>query len=491
MLGYDAYSKSLLFSLLDQKIRLFFLKRSVVNLTLFIKFQKTGSAGLKKAMVDKLFDLFIKQLEQEGTYEEYSISSILVETPDYNFLINDTATTLNRAEKSLKKIFDEIFGNAFPLENGVELKEIKNSEDVDFSFIKDKNLIREVGTYGGYDYLENSKPIDSFEENKFYVETFWRENNNKPELFYASTEEKEKNKNLAFSKGARLMVNITSLLELVNSEKPPTNSSFGPPNNFADKTLKPGSSVPFYGNGFYESMKDYPLPFLSKFIDAKETTPPIGIDVPSYTFDIKINEYNSMLDLAIKAVYTTNVSFGKGNNWIYGAETSLGTDGVKLKGGFYNKIKELSKSKDYQGNDLGLYDKIDVDFLKNSKSLISFETSKVYGNSYKFTNNSGNKQYAFYIAFTFKLYFPIILGEYVSKSGESDDQIIQKLLTDNQIIDFLKKVNVEEVIGLLAPENLIDQTDSLYKQIFGEATSSEDQMLNNMLLKLINFDEET
>ena len=294
------------------------------------------------------------------------------------------------------------------------------------------------------------------------------------------------------------MVNITSLLELVNSEKPPANSSFGPPKNFADQSLKPGSSVPFYesvkvyGNGFYESMKDYPLPFLSKFIDTKETTPPIGIDVPSYTYDIKINEYNSMLDLAIKAVYTTSVSFGKGNNWIYGAETAGGAaTATKLKGSFYNKIKELSESKDYQGNDLGLYDKIDVDFLKNSKSLISFETSKVYGNSYEFTDKNGNKQYVFYTAFTFKLYFPIILGEYVSKSGESDEQIIQKLLTDNQIIDFLKKVNVKEVIELLAPENLIDQTDSLYKQIFGEATSSEDQMLNNMLLKLINFDEET
>lgn len=488
MLGYDAYSKSLLFSLLDQKIRLFLLKRSVVNLTLFIKFQKTGSMGLKKAMVDKLFDLFIKQLEQEGTYEEYSISSILVETPDYNFLINDAATTLNRAEESLKKIFDEIFGNAFPLENGVELKEIKNSEDVDFSFIKDKNLIREVGTYDVYDYLENSKIIDSFEENKFYVETFWRENNNKPELFYASTGEKEKNKNLAFSKGARLMVNITSLLELTGSEKPPGNSSFGPPNNFADQSLKPGSSVPFYGNGFYESMKDYPLPFLSKFIDTTETTPPIGNDVPSYTYDIKINEYNSMLDLAIKAVYTTNVSFGKGNNWIYGAETVGGAgSATKLKGSFYSKIKKISESKDSSGSDLGLYDKIDYNFLKNSKSLISFEISK--------EQKSGifpdSPKIKFYTAPTFKLYFPIILGEYVSKGGESDDQIIQKLLTDNQIIDLLKKVNVKEIIKLLTPENLIDQTDDLYKQIFGEATSSEDQMLNNMLLKLINFDEET
>jgi len=287
------------------------------------------------------------------------------------------------------------------------------------------------------------------------------------------------------------MVNITSLLELTGSEKPPANSSFGPPNNFVNKTLKPGSSVPFYGNGFYESMKDYPLPFLSKFIDTKETTPPIGNDVPSYTYDIKINEYNSMLDLAIKAVYTTSVSFGKGNNWIYGAEIAgKAGSGTKLMDSFYSKIKKISESKDSSGSDLGLYDKIDVDFLKNSKSLISFEVSEVekFG---KFTDIKGNEEYVLYTASTFKLYFPIILGEYVSKGDESDEQIIQKLLTDNQIIDFLKKVKVKEIIKLLAPENLIDQTDGLYKQIFGEATSSEDQMLNNMLLKLINFDEET
>ncbi len=190
-----------------------------------------------------------------------------------------------------------------------------------------------------------------------------------------------------------------------------------------------------------------------------------------------------MLDLAIKAVYTTNVSFGKGNNWIYGAETSLGTAGVKLK-------PDPSDSSKYN-----FYTKIDnqnVDSgnLKWSKSLISFEVSEVekFG---KFTDKEGNEKYFLYPASTFKLYFPIILGEYVSKGDESDEQIIQKLLTDNQIIDLLKKVNVKEIIKLLTPENLIDQTDDLYKQIFGEATSSEDQMLNNMLLKLINFDEET
>ena len=479
MLGYDAYSKSLLFSLLDQKIRLFLLKRSVVNLTVFIKFQKTGSIGLKKSMIDKLFALFIKQLKNEGRYEEYSIGSILVETPDYNFLINDTATTLNRAEESLKKIFDEIFSNAFPLETGVELKEAGSNEDVDFSFIKDKELIREVGTYDNYDYLKNSKMIDLFGENKFYVETFWRENNNKPELFYASTEEKNKNSSLGFVRGARLMVNITSLLELVDSQRPPNaapgidKSTISPdlkPGNFYEKkSLKPGSSVPFYNNNLYLDTKDYSLPFLSKFIETK-----FG-DGSSYTYDIKINEYNSMLDLAIKAVFTTGVSLGKGNNWIYSDETAFGTSGTKLKPdskfNFYTKLDNKN---------------LDSENLKWSKSLISFEVFE----EIKMDIFPGNNEFVPYPASTYKLYFPIVLGEYISKSGETDDQIIQKLLTNNQIIDFLKKVNIKEIIKLLSPENLIDQTEQLYISIFGEGVSNEDDLLNKMLLKLINFDEE-
>ena len=187
-----------------------------------------------------------------------------------------------------------------------------------------------------------------------------------------------------------------------------------------------------------------------------------------------------MLDLAIKAVYTTNVSLGKGNNWVYGDETPFGTAGIKLKPdpndsskyNFYTKIDNQN---------------VDSGNLKWSKSLISFEVSE----EQKSGIFPGSPDIKFYTASIFKLYFPIILGEYVSKGDESDEQIIEKLLTDNQIINFLKKVNVKEIIKLLTPENLIDQTDDLYKQIFGEATSSEDQMLNNMLLKLINFDEET
>ena len=82
MLAYDSYSKSVIGSVIEQKIRLFLNVRKIVN---FPVFQSLSSASPDVNLIsDELFKSFKEELGTgpSGVYYEYALSSILIDTPE-------------------------------------------------------------------------------------------------------------------------------------------------------------------------------------------------------------------------------------------------------------------------------------------------------------------------------------------------------------------------------------------------------------------------
>ena len=75
MLAYDSYSKSVIGTVVEQKIRLFLNIRRIVNLPVFETVPpKTPIAN---QIVSKLFDIFVQELKEQNTYYEFALVQFL------------------------------------------------------------------------------------------------------------------------------------------------------------------------------------------------------------------------------------------------------------------------------------------------------------------------------------------------------------------------------------------------------------------------------
>jgi len=136
MLGYDSIFKSLVPSILDQKIRLFVSDILLNGIVVFLKYKNNPP---KKEDIDYIFSGlfagFKESLKSSDVYEEYLMASLISTTPDYNFLSSDIKTTLLRSEESLKEVFDGVLGDLFK----VQEEKDQSSNMVDFDIILDYN----------------------------------------------------------------------------------------------------------------------------------------------------------------------------------------------------------------------------------------------------------------------------------------------------------------------------------------------------------------
>ncbi len=110
MLGFDSYSKSIIGSIVEQRIRLFLTKRKIINIPVFKTVSKSDSITIEQ-IGGKLFEFF--KFETGDLFYYYAFSSIFLNTPDYNFLINDDAESLKKAEDNLRAMFDKILQDFF------------------------------------------------------------------------------------------------------------------------------------------------------------------------------------------------------------------------------------------------------------------------------------------------------------------------------------------------------------------------------------------
>lgn len=134
MLGYDSIFKSLVPSILDQKIRLFVSDILLSGIVVFLKYKNNPP---KKEDIDYIFsELFVefeKSLKSSDVYEEYLMASLISTTPDYNFLSSDIKTTLLRSEESLKDVFNRVLGDLFK----VQAQKDQSFQNYNFSIILD------------------------------------------------------------------------------------------------------------------------------------------------------------------------------------------------------------------------------------------------------------------------------------------------------------------------------------------------------------------
>lgn len=506
MLGFDSYSKSIIGSIVEQRIRLFLTKRKIINIPVFKTVSKSDTATIGP-IGNKLFEFF--KAETDDLFYYYAFSSILLNTPDYNFLINDDAESLKKAEDNLKFLFNKILEDFFEGESPDQNNQVDNSKL--FNFIKDPKYQRDLPpfkaklTKGQLDAQKLdgiplfadvlSKNFDGKQKliyempQPFYVDFFYRSKGNDPLLKYVSDGDGYKstenyptvpfqvtNKDL-FNRGARLMFNLTSG---ITQPTGPADSY----DNFNYYPLVPSRFLPFFsqqtGNTSPSKfVKDYPLPFLSANVPKKvgknnvvETTNrPTSVESPVYgpTFLYgvvrKIQNGNDAKNLKTDSAH-----------WI--RDTKYVNNSESLDKHYFYALKDavdkdLNYSKFFKWNE-----------LMWSKSLVCFDY---------LPNSSPPEMYA---------YFPMIIAEYVSESGENDETIINKLLKTeevqffNYVIDKTKITEKETSLVEIIIKNETGHgaaaTNDNISLLFDNTTIKiQEEKLDKMLLKLINFDEET
>ena len=140
MLGFDAYTKSTFGTIIEQRMRLFLVKRAIINIVLTDFYKDIITNTTKEEVNNLFFEKFKTTLRDVGIYEEYAISSILLEEPDYDFLSNDPAETIKKSTDLLRTTFFKICNESIWLADPVAAaKAAKNqgnpSENI-FNYLK-------------------------------------------------------------------------------------------------------------------------------------------------------------------------------------------------------------------------------------------------------------------------------------------------------------------------------------------------------------------
>ena len=145
MLAYDSYTKSVIGSVIEQRIRLFLNIRKIVNIPVFT------STVANTSTANDVADVFYKHFKNElglganGLYYDYAFSSILIDSPDYDFITNDRSTSLQKAEESLKNIFEDIINKKEFFSGTGDMQEPIDTSKSVLSFLKDTRYQREIG----------------------------------------------------------------------------------------------------------------------------------------------------------------------------------------------------------------------------------------------------------------------------------------------------------------------------------------------------------
>ena len=515
MLGFDSYSKSIIGSIVEQRIRLFLTKRKIINIPVFKTVSKSDTATIVP-IGDKLFEFF--KGETADLFYYYAFSSILLNTPDYNFLINDDAESLKKAEDNLRAMFDKILQDFF---EGKAPDENNQGEQVDnsnlFNFIKDPKYQRDLPPFktrlkGTQLDKQNFKDVPLFADvlsktsvdnqkliyempQPFYVDFFYRYKGEDQELLkyepllkYVSSGDgigdplnpatafDVANTGL-FNRGARLMFNLTSGI----TQPTGSTDSFDLFNYYP---LQPSRFLPFFSAQINnisppKFVRDYPLPFLST-------------NVPKLVGKNKngVVETTNRPTSGESPVYGPTFLYGvvrkiqNGN----GAKPLKEVHWIKDKDGYATSKDSLDKHYFYALKSAGAYPEFKKwNELMWSKSLVCFDY---------LPESNPPEMYA---------YFPMIIAEYVSESGEDDETIISKLLETKEVKLFNDLINTDKISE--QPTSLVSIVETNeknnIKKLFeiaeiknepGEKIDpikTQEEKLDNMLLKLINFDEET
>jgi len=535
MLGFDAYTKSTIGTIVKQRIALFLVKRAVINYPILLKQAKSKQG--RQTITKKFFDKFVVRLNKQGRYEEYAFASIFIEDPDYDFLSNDTATSIRKARKSLKQQFEEVSSDYFDKIAG-EVLEVEGekstassaADDDVFGFLDQKEFQREIPRYAenynlwystpaglGSDWKSfmssflvptDGKTINTI-KSPFYAEYFYRLKTSSPPLTGAQREyynyfSKEDNiiattnppsdingpegkiqaphpdnplldfdKN--FDRGIRLMFNLSAGIEVSDVS--------------GSVYLEPTNALPFF-----EGEKDvytdlYPLPFLSAF------------SLPE-KFHYHPNLW-SALWLTLRAVGfgpTKKKGYLEGNFYnTYSPGVYNGQPVTSFKPNFYTSLASSyhlsiypkgAPQKDYVST-TDSAPKFWPPALQWSKSLVSLEIASETKPGAP--NILGEPCYA---------YFPMIVEEFVDETGEmKDPQLLEELLKTDTVT-YLKSLIPK------SPESSVDQFKVLKEQLVANEenlntlssvqptlgnpfnTKEEEKGLDNVLINLINFDEE-
>tara|TARA_R110002110_G_scaffold28120_3_gene101445 strand:- start:1569 stop:3170 length:1602 start_codon:yes stop_codon:yes gene_type:complete len=533
MLGFDAYTKSVITSIVEQRIRIFLIKRKIIDLPLIEKY--FGNPALKSPILKKLFHNFKSQLTfKDDVYEDYAFASILIKDPDYSFLSNDASVSIAKANTALADTFDRVATTLF---KGAAPSTTDSSSDLadPFSYLKQPQFQREIPYYAQQVYQPTSvlQPFDatflwsdqhddgqrliSQIKSPFYIEFFYRlkpdvkvalplatvprENYN-----YYSKHDKVlgyipgKNGpgtylidkltetpaafNSNFNRGVRLMFNLTAAMDLFTSPKPVLNyKEHAHAHDYkSGHPLVPSKQLPFYAGGGVAFRETYPLPFLSNFNQVAATN----------YWDNNNLYFNSPLAAAL-GVFSQNIGISanvvkKKANYFRGPyEPEWNTYNAASK--TYGKApKEASFYYDISHNS---HPMPNAQYLKRSKSLISFEHEKnmvFQGKPIKGLD-------------VVNLYFPMIVGEYIDLSANTADDasLVDKLLEEKNIkyLKTLVKTSGEDdatgyISGVIQSFALNEINIQLLSAENNSPfdTSIAEKGLDNMLLNLINFDEE-
>ena len=589
MLGFDAYTKSNFGAILEQRIRIFFSKRFLINYPVILQIKSSNDGVEINNLVSTTFDTFKKELEEKNLYYHYAVSSLLLDNPDYDFLTNNEQDTIESADKSIKVIYSKI------------VKEILRSYNPDvaltetnklFSFLKSPTYHRLIPSYSDpgegeeKDFKEdlldferkipNKNTINNTIEFKapgsqallgltqeekakneklrfqdqgrnvpiskipspFYIEYFWRMKPNPaavgPEPFsnekqfgqkygdditsfeelrqkYYYAGEAEKNKYIGkykFQRGVRLMYNLTAFIE--ETDKPYIKPYTVKLNKktYTFRTLEPKQWLPMFGLNNYENVPNgeahpFPLPFLTDFNN-------VNNGKQSFLQNAYLKMARSTNPTEMKAKESknpTNITLKNDLYFTNNYGTTSGGQTFDINKNFYWGYKESSN-----------YSKVDFFKMRSSKSLISFEIESINP-----PPNSPDLK-VLGMANYLNLYFPIILAEELSEDvvgyhSKTIDQIpafqklVENLLSGNNdqikylrsTMDYtetkkfltVKKTASSSFLGDIIDDNeenlktmMKNEQSKKDKALFFDTTEIENS-LDNLLLNLINFDEET
>ena len=139
MLAYDSYSKSVIGTVVEQKIRLFLNIRRVINLPVFETV--SPKAPIANQIINKLFEIFVAKLKKENVYYQYAFSSVFVNAPDYDFVTNDEQVSIKKAQESLKEVFFQIASTEKLFNESASSEQFEDTQDLLFNFLKiDANI---------------------------------------------------------------------------------------------------------------------------------------------------------------------------------------------------------------------------------------------------------------------------------------------------------------------------------------------------------------
>tara|TARA_R100001594_G_scaffold149696_1_gene208272 strand:- start:1937 stop:3532 length:1596 start_codon:yes stop_codon:yes gene_type:complete len=530
MLAYDSYSKSIIGTVVEQKIRLFLNIRRIVNLPVFETVPST--TPIANQIVNKLFDLFVLELKDQGAYYEFAFCSIFINSPDYDFVTNDESVSLQKAEESLRLAFVQI-ASTEKLFNEASSPDAFNNPDLLFNFLKDKKYQREIpkfsrklflgsqtdtfikGKIGGIkskDWLgtdilkasSNEKTISELMKNDspFYVDFFYRK---KPNVKIADNDKEyrysyigegdgyegkiqfQTNKDFAY-RGARIMFNLTSAIT-ANTTEPDV---FGKIKYFP---LNPSRFLPYSLNLLNildvqnpskarTYVEKFPLPFLSNYQNTKLTNTDPSSPSNRLADSAGLGEPTFLSSVVFKLQFGTNPDnlFDAGSPHFLSGRTK---SKYEVDSNYFLALRKA------------LGNVLNWDYLMWSKSLVCFEVLASIEQSIP------SDEFLF-------CYFPIIVAEFVDETNTlSDDQIVEKLIQTQEAkflqnsIDFeeLNKKKSSPVDIIVVNEENLKNIKTNYKTTISiggatqqintfEQLDSVSKELNNTLSNLINLDGE-